>query len=196
MVIEIFKIVNDLAPSYWSTVFEMSQSQYDMCDKSRHVQPKVNSTSYGLKSFKYYGSHIWNLLPMHIKSAMSLPEFKASNYRPVSLTWICSKLLEHILVSNIMKHLENNILCDRQHGFRIKLSCETQLFLFQQELLEAMEEESQTDVIIMDFSKAFGKGPHQRPMDKITYYGVNDQVASWIQCFLAGRRQWVVVGGE
>ena len=76
MVIEIFKIVNEFAPSYLSTIFEMSQSPYDMRDKSRLVQPKVNSTSYGLKSFKYYGSHIWNLLPMHIKSAMSLPEFK------------------------------------------------------------------------------------------------------------------------
>ena len=54
----------------------MSQSPYDMRDKSRFVQPKVNTTSYGLKSFAYYGSHIWNLLPMHIKSAMSLPEFK------------------------------------------------------------------------------------------------------------------------
>ena len=76
MVIEIFKIVNEFAPSYLSTIFEMSRSPYDMRDKSRLVQPKVNSTSYGLKSFKYYGSHIWNLLPMHIKSAMSLPEFK------------------------------------------------------------------------------------------------------------------------
>ena len=76
MVIEIFKIVNEFAPSYLSTIFEMSQSPYDMRDKSRLVQPKVNSTSYGLESFKYYGSHIWNLLPMHIKSAMSLPEFK------------------------------------------------------------------------------------------------------------------------
>ena len=76
MVIEIFKIVNDFAPSYLSTIFEMSQSPYDMRHKSRLVQPKVNSTSYGLKSFKYYGSHIWNLLRTHIKSAMSLPEFK------------------------------------------------------------------------------------------------------------------------
>ena len=76
MVIEIFKIVNDFTPSYLSTTFEMSQSPYDMRDKSRLVQPKVNSTSYGLKSFKYYGSHIWNLLPVHIKSATSFPEFK------------------------------------------------------------------------------------------------------------------------
>ena len=39
------KIVNDFAPSYLSAIFEMSQSPYDMHDKSRLVQPKVNSTS-------------------------------------------------------------------------------------------------------------------------------------------------------
>ena len=76
MVIEMFKIVNEFALSYLSTIFEMSQSPCDMRDKSRLVQPKVNSTSYGLTSFKYYGPHIRNLLPMHIKSDMSLPEFK------------------------------------------------------------------------------------------------------------------------
>ena len=91
-----------------------------------------------------------------------------------------------------MEHLENNnIFCDRPHGFRSKLSCETQLLLFQQELLEVVEKGSQTDVIIMDFSKAFDKVPHRRLMGRIRYY----QVASWIQCFLSGRRQWVVVDG-
>ena len=45
-------------------------------------------------------------------------KYKPSNYRPVSLTCICCKLLEHIVVRNIMEHLENhNILYDWQHGF-------------------------------------------------------------------------------
>ena len=52
------------------------------------------------------------------------------NYRPVSLTSLVCKTLEHILVSQIMKHLEsNNILTDVQYGFRSKRSCEAQLFL-------------------------------------------------------------------
>ena len=59
----------------------------------------------------------------------------ASNYRPVSLTSICSKVMEHILHSNIMDHLEeHNILTDAQHGFRCKRSCETQLIATIQEL--------------------------------------------------------------
>ena len=46
-------------------------------------------------------------------------KYDAANYRPVSLTCICCKTLEHILVSNINKHLAlDSILADCQHGFR------------------------------------------------------------------------------
>ena len=45
-------------------------------------------------------------------------KYDAANYRPVSLTCICCKTLEHILVSNINKHLAlDSILADCQHGF-------------------------------------------------------------------------------
>ena len=47
--------------------------------------------------------------------------FKASNYRPVSLTRICSKLQEHIVVAQVMDHFDRHkILVDCQHGFRAK----------------------------------------------------------------------------
>ena len=48
------------------------------------------------------------------------------NYIPISLTCIMSKCMEHIIVSNIMRHLDSNkILYALQHGFRKKLSCDT-----------------------------------------------------------------------
>ena len=55
-------------------------------------------------------------------------KYSPSNDRPVSLTCISCKVMEHIMVSNIMDHFDNhNILFHKQHGFRGKLSCETQL---------------------------------------------------------------------
>ena len=55
-------------------------------------------------------------------------KYDAANYRPVSLTCICCKTLEHIIASNINKHLAfESILADCQHGFRSQRSCETQL---------------------------------------------------------------------
>ena len=72
------------------------------------------------------------LIPMDWKSANIVLIFKKgerhnpSNYRPVSLTCICSKLLEHIIYSHIFLHLKKyNILCKEQHGFRMNRSCET-----------------------------------------------------------------------
>ncbi|WAR00573.1 RTJK-like protein, partial [Mya arenaria] len=82
--------------------------------------------------------------------------FKASNYRPVSLTCICCKLLEHIVVSNVMKHFDSHgILTDSQHGFRRKRSCETQLVTLVDELISSMSKGKQFDLAVLDFSKAF-----------------------------------------
>ena len=86
------------------------------------------------------------------------PKYKPSNYRVISLTCIASKLIEHILVSSIMTHFDSNYLLNPfQHGFRSKHSCETQLVNFTQEIFDNLENDKQTDLIIMDFSKAFDK---------------------------------------
>ena len=85
-------------------------------------------------------------------------KYDAANYRPVSLTCICCKTLEHIIVSNINKHLAfESILADCQHGFRSQRSCETQLVQFFHDLVSNLDRalnrnHRQTDVIIMDFA--------------------------------------------
>ena len=94
-------------------------------------------------------------------------KYDPANYRPVSLTCICCKTLEYILVSKIMQHLsEHNILVQSQHGFRSGRSCETQLVQFIHDLCENLDGahnigHKQTDLIIMDFAKAFDKMPHR-----------------------------------
>ena len=72
-----------------------------------------------------------NVTPIFKKGDRS----SASNYRPISLTSVCSKILEHIVHSQIMRHLDaHQILSDQQHGFRKKCSCESQLILTIQDL--------------------------------------------------------------
>ena len=123
--------------------------------------------------------------------------FKASNYRSVSLTCICSKLMEHVVVSQLMKHFdEHKILVDCQHGFRKMRSCETELLGLTQELHEHLEEKKQVDMTVLDFSKAFDKVPHHRLMMKLWNYGVQGSTHAWIKSFLLGRTQRVVVDGE
>jgi hypothetical protein len=101
-------------------------------------------------------------------------------YRPISLTCICCKLMEHIISSNIMSHLENNkILYNLQHGFRKARSCETQLIDFIQELAKSNNCSKQTDLIIMDFAKAFDKVPHCRLRYKLKFYGIQKDILNW-----------------
>lgn len=119
------------------------------------------------------------LVPDDRKKANIVPVFKkgekyiASNYRPVSLTSIACKLLEHIVHSSIMDHFDRHqVLCDEQHGFRAKRSCESQLLITIDDIARNMEEGDQTDIILLDFAKAFDKVPHDRLLHKMEFYGV------------------------
>ncbi|MEW8544204.1 MAG: reverse transcriptase family protein, partial [Candidatus Thiodiazotropha sp.] len=122
--------------------------------------------------------------------------FKASNYRPVSLTSLCCKMQEHIITSSVMVHLEQyRILTDCQHGFRARRSCETQLLTLYHELAETVDRNGQMDLVILDFSKAFDRVPHQRLLGKLDHYGIRGNTHQWIKSFLSGRSQQVIVDG-
>ena len=100
-------------------------------------------------------------------------QYNPANYRLVSLTSVVCKLLEHIIVSAVMHHFEDNsILTDNQHGFRRGRSSETQLPELVEELTTNLESSKQADVLIMDFSKAFNKVNHSLLLHKVQRYGV------------------------
>ena len=143
------------------------------------------------------------IVPSDWKHATITPAFKKgskskpSNYRPISLTCIASKLMEHIIVSNIMDYFDtHNILSPYQHGFRSKHSCETQLIGFSQEIADSLDQGQQTDVIIMDFSKAFDKVDHHKLIHKLKLMGVETHITTWIKDFLHNRSQQVLVENE
>ena len=93
-----------------------------------------------------------------------------------------------------MNHLsQNNLLSDNQHGFRACRSCETQLITTVQELAKNMSSGKQIDAILLDFSKAFDKVPHRRLLMKLDHYGIRGTTLKWIQDFLIGRTQQVLL---
>ena len=129
-------------------------------------------------------------------------KYDAANYRPVSLTCVCCKALEHILVSNINKHLAlDSILADCKHGFRSRRCCEPQLMQFVHDIISNLDGamnvgHKQTDLIIMDFAKAFDKVPHRRLLHKLEYYGIRGSTHKWISSWLSWRSQQVVLDGQ
>ena len=96
--------------------------------------------------------------------------------------------MEHIILSHTAKHLAaNKIIIDEQHGFREKLSCETQLIQATQDWSEVLNRGGQTDVLLLDFSKAFDKVPHKRLSLKLSHYGIRGKTLGWIQGFSIGQ---------
>ena len=133
-----------------------------------------------------------NVAPIYKKGE----KYDPANYRPVSLTCIISKVMEHIICSSIMHHAKNfDLLYKLQHGFRDQRSCETQLIEFIQDASTNMQDGTQTDVCVLDFSKAFDKVGHQRLVEKLKWYGIGGRTNRWIQSFLSDRTQAVVVEG-
>ena len=125
-----------------------------------------------------------NVVPIFKKGDRNRPE----DYRPVSLTSIACKILEHIVCSSIHRHLEaHSILTDAQHGLRKRRSCETQLIITIQDLAKTVDNKGQTDVILLDFSKAFDKVPHHRLLHRLEFYGIRGSLHSWISSFLGNR---------
>ena len=96
-----------------------------------------------------------------------------------------------------MSHFsENEILTPVQHGFRSKHSCESQLLITTDESIQNLESKTQTDVVVLDFSKAFDVVPHQRLLHKLDHYGIRGTTLNWIKKFLTNRTQKVVVDGS
>ena len=141
------------------------------------------------------------VVPDSWKEAEVVPIFKKGkrddpgNYRPVSLTSVCGKIMEKIVRKEIVDHLERNeVISDVQHGFVQGKSCQTQLLTVIEEWTKWMEERKPFDCLYFDYRKAFDSVPHMRLMRKIESCGITGQVQRWIKSFLQGRRQRVRVG--
>ena len=99
--------------------------------------------------------------------------------------------------SSQQKHGDrNSIIFPLQYGFCKNMSYEQQLLGFTSDLHKNLDEGRQTDAIIMDFSKAFNKVGHQRLLHKLQFYGVRGKNLGWIQSFLHGRSQRVLLDGN
>lgn len=119
------------------------------------------------------------------------------NYRPVSLTSVCCKIMEKIIRHEIISYLETNgILDDRQYGFLAGRSTQLQLLNAMDRWTESLDMGKDTDVIYLDFRKAFDSVPQQRLLSKLKAMGFLGNSFEWIRDFLTGRKQRVVVNGK
>ena len=136
------------------------------------------------------------------KDATVVPSFKKGsrsdpgNYRPVSLTSVCGKLMERLRKA-VLAHIEsNNLFSSHQHGFRAGMSCATQLLTVTEQWTHWLDERNKFDCIYLDYKKAFDSVPHVRLLKNIEAFGIKGNVLKWIESFLSNRRQRVRVDGS
>ena len=85
--------------------------------------------------------------------------FNPLNYRPLSLTSVCCKVLERIIREHSQGYMEEHwLLSDRQFGFRAGRGTEDQLLLMYGKVVKCVDGNGMVDIIYLDFSKAFDLG--------------------------------------
>ena len=124
------------------------------------------------------------------------PRTDPYNYRPISLTSHLSKIFETVIYLHIFNYLtEYNLISVNQHGFRAGFSTTTNLLDYYAKIYNSFDKNVPVDGIFFYFIKAFDQVHHPLLIHKLKSLGVAGPVANWIQNWLSGRSQKVVVQG-
>jgi len=110
------------------------------------------------------------------------------NYRPISLLCIISKILERIAYDKIISFVSSHI-SSHQFGFRQNHSTFQQLLIFLNSIYESLGSTTQTDVINLDFKKAFDSVVNNEMLVKLWSFGIQRNLWSWFRGYLTSRMQ-------
>ena len=141
-------------------------------------------------------------VPKEWKRANIVPIFKGGikteplNYRPVSLTSVVGKLCETVIKEKWVKYLEENeIITNKQFGFRQGKSCVTNLLSFYSRVIDGVDKrDGWVDAVYLDIKKAFDKVPHNRLLWKLKHIGgLRGKLLEWMEDYLKAREMRTVI---
>ena len=133
-----------------------------------------------------------NVQPVHKKNDRQLK----TNYRPISLLPIFSKIFEKVLFDGLYDFIRsNNLLSDNQSGFRPGDSTINQLLSITHDIFVSFENQSESRAVFLDISKAFDKVWHDGLLYKLRCSGVDGNLHKLLGSFLSNRFQRVVLNG-
>ena len=119
-----------------------------------------------------------------------------SNYRPISLLSCTSKLLERIIYNKSIDFITNTVVSNHQFGFLKHRSSVQQLLLLINTIYNSLLTHSPTDVIYLDFRKAFDTVSHPKLLFKLWSSGITGDLWMWFRAYLLDRQQYVTINGQ
>ena len=138
------------------------------------------------------------IVPDRMKIARVIPIFKSgdssllTNYRPVPVLPVFSKLLEKVVYNRILKYLDKHgILFRNQYGFQKGHSTSFALLHLFEKLSSAIDRREYTVGIYLDLSKAFDTVDFDILFDKLEHYGIRGIALNWIKDYFSRRSQFV-----
>nr|CAI5860690.1 unnamed protein product [Callosobruchus analis] len=143
-------------------------------------------------------SIINGIFPSSWKIAIVLPLPKKQNIssygdcRPISILNVMSKILERIIQSQLVEHINNNhLLPHNQSGFRKGHSTVTTVLDVADDILKGFDEGKITTALFLDYTKAFDLIDHQLLLNKLWHFGLSERSIKWFENYLCGRKQMV-----
>ena len=143
-----------------------------------------------------------SVFPNILKKALVIPIYKngdkndPSNYRPISLLPILSKVLEKVMAVQIVEFFEGtNCFYERQYGFRKGKSTTMAILNLINQIIRAFERKEYCAVLFCDLSKAFDCVSHELLIQKLKFYNFEDTSIQLIHSYLGQRVQTVRLGG-
>lgn len=151
-------------------------------------------------------THIMNLtistaiIPTEWKTAIVTPIYKdgihtdCSNYRPISVLPVVSKILERAIHNQVYNHLlVNNLLSNTQSGFRPQHSTLTAAIDVTDYILSNMDHGEVTGAVFLDLKKAFDTVDHGVLLSKLSSLGIMGKELNWFSNYLSNRQQCTVI---
>ena len=117
-----------------------------------------------------------------------------SNYRPISILPVISKIVERAVQRQLYHYLNsNNLLSTSQHGFRPRHSTETALSFVTDSILSATDQGHISLLCLIDLSKCFDVISHAKLLEKLQLLGVDP---NWFRNYLNNHTQSVSITGS
>ena len=140
------------------------------------------------------------IYPERLKFSLIKPIYKSgdksspSNYRPISLLSVLSKIFEKVIYNILFDHLHSNVMLnEHQYGYWSEMSTENASYISLNEILTALNNTEIVGGIFCDLHKAFDCINHAILLEKMKFYGVSGKFYNLIKSYLDGRYKKVVL---